>query len=183
MKNFMRLRFPEQIPQTLVTSDMRRLKAFMARTGRRDDHQATGWLRRQRRVLLQRSKIEIPTRFWKRRPTMGDGLSWDSVICRRFAKATNELSCSTASRSARSCAFLWNRDSRQYSRRRTVRRDRGHGAGPRDLRGACAVAARRWLIFRRPGRDRELSHRSQRHQPHRYSGNQLRSTAFAWKAR
>ena len=101
------LRFPEQIPQTLVTSDMRRLKEFMAELGGEMIIKPLdgGW--RQRRVLPQPTRPQYQFDFGSSDRTMGKNLSWASAICRRFAKATNESSCLTASRWGRSCAFLW----------------------------------------------------------------------------
>ena len=46
----------------------------------------------------------------------------------------------------------------------------------RDREICAALAprlARRWTVLRRSRRDRQLSHRSERHQPDRHSGNQL----------
>ena len=53
-----------------------------------------------------------------------------------------------------------------------LRKDRGDGARSGNLRRASAAAASRWVVLRRLGRDRQLSHRSERDQPHRNPRNQ-----------
>ena len=134
------LRFPEQIPQTLVSSDMEQLEGVHGRVGRRDDRQTARRLRRQRCFLLKRARTATPTPSSKRPPTMAGGWSWRSATCRRSARAISESSFSTASRSARCLRVpLGIGDARQHSCRRPVRKDRGDGARSGNLRGAGAA--------------------------------------------
>jgi glutathione synthase len=157
------LRFPEQIPQTLVTSDMRRLKEFMVELGGEmiikplDGAGGSGVFYLNQQDRNTNSILEAAT-------NNGQKLVMGQRYLPEIRQGDKRIIVLNGEP-------LGRRNSRQYSRRRTVCSGGGHAARPRNLRSACTVAAARWVIFRRPGRDRKLSHRSQRHQPHGYSGN------------
>ena len=143
------------------------------RAGRRDDRQAARRQRRQRSLLLERARSQHQLDIWKRPPTTGGGWSWGNATCRRSARATNASSSSTASRSARCCVFRLESETRgnihvggQCVKTEVTARDR-------EICAALAPLLRAdGLYFVGLDVIGKFSHRSQRDQPHRHSGNQ-----------
>ena len=166
------LRFPEQIPQTLVASDMRTLKAFMAELGgemivkpldgcggsgvfylRAEDRNTNSILEAatdngRRLMMAQRYLPEI--RQGDKRIIVLDGEPLGAVLRVPLESETR---------------------GNIHVGGQVVKTD---VTKPRsgNLRGLGAVAEGRWAVPRRSGRDRQLSHRSERHQPDRDSRNQ-----------
>ena len=103
------LRFPEQIPQTLVASDMGTLKSFMAELSGEmivkplDGCGGSGVFYLSDQDRNTNSILEAATDNGRR---LDHGAA---AIYRRFAKAISESSFSTASPWARYCVCRWNR--------------------------------------------------------------------------
>ena len=177
------MRFPEQIPQTLVSSNMERLRSFMDELGGEmivkplDGCGGSGVFYLNEQDRNTNSILEAATDNG-RRLVMGQRYLPE---IRQGDKRIIVLNGEPLGRCPARAVRV--RDARQHSCRRPVREDRSDRARPRNLRGVGAVAASRWSLFRRLGRDRQFSHRSQRDQPDRHSRNQRAQTAFGSKAK
>ena len=137
------LRFPEQIPQTLVSSDMGRLKAFMDELGGEmivkplDGSGGSGVFYLNAQDRNTNSILEAATDNG-RRLVMGQRYLPE---IRQGDKRIIVLNGEPLGAVLR--VPLGVRDARQYSRRRTMRQDRSDRARPRDLR-------RRWRRYCEP---------------------------------